>query len=70
MAADGTAGYSLGDVLKLHGLTKGLAGGLGELLAGAEHGAGENHHLATVPVVETVWALAGEDVGGHKGDVL
>ena len=61
---------SLRDIVKLHGLAEGLAGRFGELLAGTEHGAREDHHLAAVTVVEPVRALAAEDVGGHKRDVL
>ena len=62
--------YSLGDVLESELLSQGLAGGLGELVTGAQHRAGDNHHLTTVAVVEAVLALAGEHVGGDMGDVL
>lgn len=63
-------GNSLRDVLKLELLSQGLAGRLGELVSTAQHRAGDDHHLAAVLVVESVLALAGEDVGSNVGDVL
>lgn len=59
-------GSILGDVLKFHGLAQGLARGLRQLLAGAEHWTGEDHHLPTVPVVEAVRTFARENVGCHE----
>ena len=60
----------LGNVVKLHGLAQRLAGRGGKLLAGAEHGPGQHHHLAAVAVVEAMRTLAGKDVGSNERDIL
>jgi len=59
----------LRDVLKRELLAQGLAGRLSELISSAQHRASNDHHLAAVPVVEAVLALAGKDVGCNVGNI-
>jgi hypothetical protein len=66
----GLSVYVLRDVFKLELLAQGLAGRLSEFITGAQHRTGNDHHLAAVPVIETMLALAGEHVGSNMSDVL